>query len=76
MHPNTKSLLEHFAHDHLPKALADVSRPFCELARNVAQSLDGPEVTVCLRKLLEAKDCAVRAALEQSRRSSTAGESA
>jgi hypothetical protein len=25
--------------------------------------LDGPELTVALRKLLEAKDCAVRAAL-------------
>ena len=63
MHPTTQAILAFFKHDHLPKDLSDVSRPFCELAEEVANSLDGPEATVCLRKLLEAKDCAVRAAL-------------
>jgi hypothetical protein len=33
------------------------------MAHALAVDLDGPELTVCLRKLLEAKDCAVRAAL-------------
>jgi len=63
VHPNTERLLRYFAYKHLPTHLQMVSRPFCELAEEVAESLAGPEVTVCLRKLLEAKDCAVRAAL-------------
>jgi hypothetical protein len=65
MHPATQALLRFFEYDHLPGPLAEVSRPFAELARGVAENpaLDGPEVTVALRKLLEAKDCAVRAAL-------------
>ena len=63
MHPNVKSLLKFFTHEHLPKPLAEVSKPFCELAHRMALSLSGPEATVCLRKLLEAKDCAVRARL-------------
>jgi hypothetical protein len=63
VHPATEALLSYFAFEHLPPRLQDVSEPFALLARNVATSLEGPEVTVCLRKLLEAKDCAVRAAL-------------
>lgn len=53
-----------FAYDHLPAPLQAVSRPFCELARHVVDTIDsGPERTVALRKLLEAKDAAVRASL-------------
>lgn len=65
MHPATAALLRHFTYEHLPEHLRRVSRPFCELAHELANdaSLDGPELTVGLRKLLEAKDCAVRAAL-------------
>lgn len=65
MHPNTEALLAFFAYEHLPERLQAVSGPFCQLANDVAsnEALSGPEVTVCLRKLLEAKDCAVRAAL-------------
>ena len=63
MHPSAQQLLAYFEHAHLPTHLAAVSQPFCELAHKVAGTLDGPEATVCLRKLLEAKDCAVRAAL-------------
>jgi hypothetical protein len=64
MHPATAQLLGYFNYWHLPQPLMDVSRPFCDLAHHVAEHLpEGPEVTVCLRKLLEAKDCAVRAAL-------------
>ncbi|MFC8276245.1 hypothetical protein ACFUJR_27690 [Streptomyces sp. NPDC057271] len=64
-HPAVASLLRHFAHDHLPEPLQSVSRPFGDLAHGLADrdDLDGPELTVALRKLLEAKDCAVRAAL-------------
>ena len=63
MHPNTEALLKFFRYDHLPEKLQDISRPFADLAQNLAEKLDGPELTAGLRKLLEAKDCAVRAAL-------------
>lgn len=62
-HPSIAALLPYFDHAHLPPALAAVSEPFGDLARRVADTLAGPEATVCLRKLLESKDCAVRAAL-------------
>ena len=64
MHPNTESLLKFFRYDHLPAHLQSVSRPFGDLATEMADKLDGPELTAGLRKLLEAKDCMVRAALE------------
>lgn len=63
MHPNTQALLRFFGFTHLPPHLREVSEPFSVLAHSLAEKLDGPELTVCLRKLLEAKDCAVRAAL-------------
>lgn len=57
-------ILKFFAFEHLPPALAAVSRPFSELAHDVAAGLPpGPETSTALRKLLEAKDAAVRAAL-------------
>jgi hypothetical protein len=57
-------LLQFFKYDHLPVPLQEVSKPFCELAEQIEKSLPGnPEKTVALRKLLEAKDCAVRAFL-------------
>ena len=41
-----------------------VSKPFGELAQTIVDTLpSNPERTVALRKLLEAKDCAVRALL-------------
>lgn len=63
MHPNVIALLKFFTHRHLPEHLAEVSKPFSVLAESLAHKIEGPELTVCLRKLLEAKDCAVRAAL-------------
>lgn len=63
MHPATEQILQYFEYQHLPEHLQAVSRPFCELAGNLANDLEGPELTVALRKLLEAKDAAVRAAL-------------
>lgn len=65
LHPATAKLLGYFAWEHLPARLQVVSRPFGELAARVVNSLpQGAELTTCLRKLLEAKDCAVRAALD------------
>ena len=53
-----------FAYAHLPANLQAVSEPFCRLATLVCDTLpSNPERTVALRKLLEAKDCAVRALL-------------
>lgn len=53
-----------FEWQHLPKELQDVSRPFSHLAAKLTNDLEpGPERTVALRKLLEAKDAAVRAAV-------------
>ena len=60
-------LLQFFQYGHLPPNLQTVSRPFCEMAVQLAASLpENPEKTTALRKLLEAKDCAVRAVLFKS----------
>lgn len=60
----TEPILQFFGYDHLRPPLQDVSRPFCELARKIVETLPrNPERTVALRKLLEAKDAAVRAAI-------------
>ncbi|MFF5842106.1 hypothetical protein ACFY74_11635 [Streptomyces massasporeus] len=64
-HPGTTHLLRFFEHEHLPPHLQTVSRPCAELAQQMTDALpDGPELTAGLRKLLEAKDCFVRAALD------------
>jgi hypothetical protein len=58
-------MMRYFEYLHLPQKLQHVSRHFCTLADVVLNTVpDGPEKTACLRKLLEAKDCAVRAALD------------
>ena len=64
-HPATAALLRYFVWEHLPVKLQKISKPFGVLAEDMASTLPpGPEVTVGLRKLLEAKDCMVRAALD------------
>lgn len=62
------NLLEFFAYEHLPERLQKVSKPCGQLARQMVeelspQSQSHPEMVVGLRKLLEAKDCFVRAQL-------------
>lgn len=74
-------MLQFFQYAHLPPHLQLVSKPFCELAHamvlgdNVPEAGTctfgsalprNPERTVALRKLLEAKDCAVRALIYQA----------
>jgi hypothetical protein len=57
--------IKYFAFAHLPEKLQAVSRPIGELAQKFEEELpDGPEKSAGMRKLLEAKDCFVRAALE------------
>lgn len=64
MHPAITHVLRFFAYAHLPPPLQEVSKPFCDLAKTVAERApDNQETTVALRKLLEAKDAAVRATL-------------
>lgn len=67
MHPATQAILRYFSYTHLPLHLQVISEPFHLLAHDMAGRLDGPELTVGLRKLLEAKDCMVRAALDSPR---------
>jgi hypothetical protein len=58
----TNNLMQFFSYAHLPDRLQDTSRAFSELAVYIENTLpNNPEKTVALRKLLEAKDCAVRA---------------
>lgn len=63
-HPSVAHFRLLFAFDHLPEHLQAVSGPFHSLAINLLSKLnDGPELSAGLRKLLEAKDCAVRQAV-------------
>jgi hypothetical protein len=57
-------LRQFFVWEHLRADLQPVSRPFAALAELIDEQLpDNPEKTTALRKLVEAKDCAVRAVL-------------
>lgn len=63
-------MLQFFEWEHLPAALQEISRSFGTLAKHLVATLPrNPERTVALRKLLEAKDCAVRAQLYQDAQS-------
>lgn len=63
-HLAVTAIMRFFSYEHLPERLQVISKPFSELAKVVADAAPGdPETTVALRKLLEAKDAAVRAAL-------------
>jgi hypothetical protein len=65
-HPSTQHFAPLFAFDHLPEHLQAVSAGCAALAQAVIDTVpDGPELSAGLRKLLEAKDCFVRAALRQ-----------
>ena len=69
-HPAVGHVLQFFKWEHLPEKLQLVSRPFATLAEQMVFGSAGvgripqnQELTVALRKLLESKDAAVRAAL-------------
>lgn len=60
----TDRMLQFFAHAHLPPHLQAISKPFGDLAEHIVATLPmNAERSAGLRKLLEAKDCAVRAIL-------------
>jgi hypothetical protein len=59
-------IMKYFAYGHLPPELQKVSRPIGELAERMeAELVNCAEKSAGLRKLLEAKDCFVRAKLEK-----------
>ena len=64
LHPGVKSLLDWFSYDHLTSGqVREMSRQFANFAEWAVlfADINDPEVTAGLRKLLEAKDCFVRA---------------
>jgi hypothetical protein len=63
--PQASTTAKYFAFAHLPQHLQLVSQPLSQLAALLEELLPGgPEKSAGMRKLLEAKDCFVRAALE------------
>ncbi len=63
-HPGTAGIARFFTYEHLPQHLQATSKACHDLADQMIGDLpDRPELTAGLRKLLEAKDCFVRAAL-------------
>jgi hypothetical protein len=63
LHPETARLLSYLESDHLPPRLQVIVKPFRDLGHEMAAQLEGPELTAGLRKIVEGKDCCVRAAL-------------
>lgn len=65
-HPATQQIMRWFTYDHLPEGpVRNASHECAQLAHEMLIGLpDGPELTVGLRKLLEAKDAFVRAAID------------
>lgn len=62
MSEQTDHIMQFFVFEHLPEPLKEVSLPFAAHAEWIVNNLPrNPERTVALRKLLEAKDAAVRA---------------
>ena len=62
--PKRTSIMQFFVAKHLPPHLKKVSELFCELAEKIEKGLPcNWEKTKALDKLMEAKDCAVRAML-------------
>jgi len=67
-HPAVVHLMGQFEHSHLPPDLAAISEACYRLAEQMYNAIDdNPELTTGLRKLLEAKDCFVRAAVANRR---------
>lgn len=65
-HPFASKVFRYFKWSHLPPHLQDTSVACYNLAASMIEELpDSPELTAGLRKLLEAKDCFVRAALDK-----------
>jgi len=65
MNDQPSPILKYFAFEHLREYLQEVCKPIAELARQMDDALPhSAEKTAGLRKLLEAKDCLLRAKLD------------
>lgn len=64
-HPSVEHIVQFFDSAHLPEHLASVATKFENLKDDLLNDIatDTPEVAAGFRKLLEAKDCFVRAAV-------------
>lgn len=61
-HPSVAHFNALFDYSHLPEDLTEIAEQVTFLADTMVEKLpDGPELAAGLRKLLEAKDCFVRA---------------
>jgi hypothetical protein len=57
-------ILQFFSYQHLPEPVQPFSKPFYAMALWIIETMPrNPERSVALRKLLEAKDAAVRSKL-------------
>jgi len=64
--PDKEPLMQWFRFDHLPEHLAEVSEPFCNLAKHIVIVLPkNQQRDWALLKLIEAKDAAVRSRLSE-----------
>lgn len=60
----SNAIMKYFGYSHLPPKLQPISAAMCGAAEAMDEALpDGAEKSAGLRKLLEAKDCFVRAAV-------------
>ena len=66
-HPSVQAVTKYFSYSHLNSELAEISKLYVGLANKLLDlvSQDSPELTVAYRKLLESKDAAVRAKLDE-----------
>ncbi len=63
-HASVAGVLKHFKYAHLPEHLQAISKPCCDLAMKMADTLpENPDLTCGLRDLLAAKDNFVRSKL-------------
>lgn len=69
-HPSVEAVTRFFEHRHLPEPLLTIAHHCKTLSELMLTNIkeDDPELTAGLRKLLEAKDCFVRAAVAQENR--------
>lgn len=77
LHPSIKGVLRFFETEHLPEGpIKTTAAQFRAFAAGLAYDIaPDPELTVALRKLLEAKDAAVRAVVvEEKAKRAAAGE--
>lgn len=57
-------IMKYFEYSHLPEKLQNISKPIGDLAKEMDDKIENSaEKSAGLRKLLEAKDCLVRAYL-------------